>query len=576
MTMIKQQANENLNAKVDFSDVDLSVFKSFPDLYVSINDLKVQGIDSFAGVNLADIKTFNVGINILSVFSDQIKIKTIVLDEPNLYVKILKSGKANYDITKPSTEPEKASTEPSKPFKMNLKKYEVKNGRIMYDDASMDLVLELKSFNHTGKGDFTEDVFTLETVSVADTLYFAYEGVPYLNKVYLKGTCDLEMDMAKSLYTFKQNEFLLNDLPLKFDGSIGLPNETDITMDLKLEAVKSDFKSILSLIPAVYTKDFSTVQTSGKFDFKGSVKGTYNDTKMPSFHVHLNVENITVKLAIDNPDGVDDHTVVNLEKLHLEMAGNPVDAHMITRTPISDPQIDGAMKARLDLGNIQKIMPLSAGDQYAGIIDADVSVKGKMSDVEKEQYENFHAAGNVRLENFMYVTKDMPKTTIQRAHLMFTPKHLELTEMQMTTGNSDFSLKGYVSNYIAYYLKDEPLKAELTHSSNLINVNDWMDPSKPATTASTTDSAAAPLSIIEVPANIDFKFTSSVGKIIYETKELTNVKGLLTIANQEIKFHQLRADMLGGAIDLSGLYNTQNKLKPMVNFKWTFKNLICL
>jgi predicted solute-binding protein len=53
VAIVKEQANNNLNAKVDFGEFDLSIFSSFPDFRFKINNVSVIGVDAFAGDTLS-------------------------------------------------------------------------------------------------------------------------------------------------------------------------------------------------------------------------------------------------------------------------------------------------------------------------------------------------------------------------------------------------------------------------------------------------------------------------------------------------------------------------------------------
>src|SRR5690606_9521534 len=134
------------------------------------------------------------------------------------------------------------------------------------------------------------------------------------------------------------NEFGLNDLHLGFEGMIAMP-DTNIDMDIKFQARETEFKAILSLIPAVYSKDFATVKTAGKLSLDGWAKGRYNASELPAFSTRLaienamfkypdlpkSVDNINVDIKVDNPTGVLDATTVDVNQFHVELAGNPVD-----------------------------------------------------------------------------------------------------------------------------------------------------------------------------------------------------------------------------------------------------------
>src|SRR5690349_7817392 len=104
VSIVKEQANANLNAKVDFGDFDLSLISSFPDFRFEIEKVSVVGIDEFSQDTLAYIGKLKTDINLKSVLSgDQYQINSIVIDKARIMAKVLKSGKANWDIAKPST-----------------------------------------------------------------------------------------------------------------------------------------------------------------------------------------------------------------------------------------------------------------------------------------------------------------------------------------------------------------------------------------------------------------------------------------------------------------------------------------
>ena len=95
------------------------------------------------------------------------------------------------------------------------------------------------------------------------------DGIRYLKDATLKARIKVDADLKNSLYVLKENEISLNDLMLKLDGNIGMPNEEDITIDLKYGLARADFKSILSLVPAIYMKDFQGLKASGKLQLNG-------------------------------------------------------------------------------------------------------------------------------------------------------------------------------------------------------------------------------------------------------------------------------------------------------------------
>src|ERR1700738_1825015 len=125
--LIKTQINQHLAARVDFSDVDLSLFRNFPRLAVALDSIRVTGINEFSGDTLVSARRIDVAVNLLSVLSgDIIKIHSISVDQPRIHAIVLKNGHNNWSITLPDTAAQNpAVPTPSKPFKMALQGYSI-------------------------------------------------------------------------------------------------------------------------------------------------------------------------------------------------------------------------------------------------------------------------------------------------------------------------------------------------------------------------------------------------------------------------------------------------------------------
>ena len=583
VAFVKEETNKQLNAKIDFGDFGLSLLTSFPNFSLSIDNISVANIGEFEGDTLFSAKNLSASINLMSVISgDQYKIRKVSLDHPRIYAHVLKDGKANWDITKPDSTPATAESEPTK-FKMNLKKFEITNGYIIYDDASLDVYSLLDNFNYTLSGDFTQDNFEMQNDGTIDRLTVKYGGVPYLNKIKTTINAALEADMPNFKFTFKNNEVSLNELALGFDGFVAMPKD-DIDMDLKFKANQTEFKNILSLIPAVYTKDFSDVKTAGKFSLDGFAKGVYNDNppagragKMPAFGANIkindamfqypslpkSVNDILVDVSVNNPDGIPDHTVTDIKKFHMEMAGNPVDMKMHIATPVSDPNMAGSIMGKVNLSSIKDVVPMEGSD-LNGIITADINLKGRMSSIEKERYNEFDANGQIIVMDMNYKSPDLPQgMNIKSMTMNFSPQFVELEGFDCKIGRSDIQANGMIENIMQYVFKDSLLQGTFSMRSTLLDLNEFMTEDETTTTA-TADTSS--LSIIEVPKNVDFILKSNLKKIIYDKVNMTDAEGSIIIRDQKIIMSNLRMDLLQGSMVMNGNYSTQNPKVPSVDF----------
>ena len=585
--MVKEETNNMLNAKVDFGDFDMGLLSTFPDFNFSINNVSVVGVDKFEGIALADIKNLTLRVDIMSVISgSEINVKTINISNPTINAIVLADSTANWDIMKVSAEDTVTTVEEPSNFKLGLKDLTITNARVVYKDETMNLLTEIIGLNFNLSGDMTADFTALKTHTNIDTLNLKMDGVNYMKNARIEAKADIDADLKNSKYTFNENEFTINELILGLDGWVAMPTD-DIDMDIKFNAKKTDFKNILSLIPAVYMTDFKSVKTSGKLALDGFAKGVYAENKLPAFALKLIIENamfkypdvpkevnnIQVDLRINNADGVEDHTVIDLKKFHLEMAGNPVDAKMLLKTPISDPDILASLNAKIDLSTIKDVMPLEKGDEMNGIFTSDVSIKGRMSSIEKEQYQDFNAEGNMKLENMLYKSDSLPyDVMLNLMSLNFSPQHVELAAFDAKIGKTDLQANGRIDNILSYvFADDQVLTGRFNVSSALLDVNEFMSETEPATTTSTT-AAEEPLSVVEVPKNIDFTLTSNFTKIIYDNIQIDNTQGLLVVRDQKIDMQNLSMNLMGGSMVMDGYYETTNPKIPGIKFDMNIKD----
>ncbi len=691
---MEKEVAKSVNADVVFEDFNLSFFSHFPNITASLDDLGVMNREPFAGEMLFATEKFEVEINLVDIlFSDGIQVKGISLIRPVINIQVLKDGRANYDIAMPSTDT--IATEESGDFAFGIDHWEIVDGDVKYDDKSMDFALAVNGLDHSGSGDFTQDVFDLATKTVADTLSTSFAGVEYLSdkKVEIDATLNISEDYTK--YVFKDNTAKVNDFAMQFDGWLKM-NENDFGMDLTFKSPTNSFKSLLSLVPGIYSKNFDEIKTEGDLSFSGFAKGTYSEKQMPSFNLALLVKdamfkypdlptavnNINLDLLIDNKDGKMENTTVDMKKMHLDFGSNPVDARAritrlyptnvdasiaaklnlselnkmfpmeglemkgnydlnLTAKGVYDslkkliPAIDANMtltngyikssdfpipmddmhftssikntsgkmaetfirvndfnmlmdgekltadlllqnldnytwdlkvKGGIDLEKITKIFPLE-GMSLAGKVKADITTKGQYSDVTAERYEKLPTSGTASLQDFKYVTKDLPPLSMSQASMVFDPKKIALQKMNGTIGKSDFSVTGSVGNYLGYVFgENEVIKGNVNFTSDLFDLNEFMSGEE---TAEDTSS----FSTIPVPRDIDFVLNSNIKVVKLMDLNITNATGDIIVKDGVANLSGLRFNMLGGNFVVNGTYNTKDLNHPAYDLGLKIDNL---
>ncbi len=588
--VVQKKANENLKATVSFSDVDLSLLRNFPHLRVTINDLKVVNHAPFENVTLANIKDFTVVINIKSLFTDNIEVTQILLDEPTMDVRVMADGTANYDITIPDSAKVVQPEEPSKPVNVALKKYAIEKGNIRYDDKSLAMVMDFKNLNHEGSGDLADAITTLSTYTTADETTFWFDGVTYASKAETEIKADLLMDMDKMRFEFKDNEIRLNQLYLQMNGWVNMPEE-DIDMDIQFGATKTDFKNLLSMVPMEFAKDLEGVDASGKIELKGYVKGTYNDKSMPGIGLNVGIENgrfkypdlpksvddVQLKLAIVADMNNEDNTTIDMDKCHLSVGGNPVDMKLHLKTPESDPYIDFMGKFNINLATLKDVIPIGKEEKLTGIIDADMMFKGHVSAAEKGKVADLQAQGKLDITEMDYESDSLPyDILLHKMNLTFDPEQALLNQLDIKVGNSEMKMKGALSHYLEYAINDEKLIGSLDFYSPKININDFMTTSSDAPASAPNEANASPdttSAVVILPNNIDFTLRSKIDQLLYDKATFTQVGGEIKIDHGTAIFRDLGLNGLGGNVVLNGLYDGDEGHHPRVDMDFALNQV---
>ncbi len=596
VTMVEKEANKNLKAELAFDDVGLSMFRSFPDFTLTLEGLTVTGEKAFEGTELANIGEFLVTVDLWSVIAgDAIRIEEIGLSEPRIHVKVLEDGRANYDIVKstPDTAAEEETSETGGGVRIGLKEYYVEDGVLLYEDDAMGMYMGLSGLDHNGSGDFTASEFELDSETEVDAASFSFGGVTYLSEAEVAIDAIFGMNMAEMIFTFKDNTVSVNDLTLGFDGQIAMP-EGSIVTNLDFQTRETDFKTLLSLVPAIYAREFASVETSGKMGLKGHVKGHYNENAYPGFGLDLvvkdarfdypdlpaSVENINVALNVQRDKGPSlDNTVIDLSKFHMDVAENPIDATLNLRTPMSDPDIKCSVKSQLSLEKLSEAIPMEEGEKYQGTITADLDIDGQMSDIEQRRYERFKAKGELHVLDMLYSSPSLPyEVAVNELYFKFSPQALRLTKFDSRIGESDLKASGQVTNYLAYALKDEPLAGNFTVNSDRFDLNELMVEAEQGSVEkeekkAESEEESSEMGVVAVPENVNFSMNASVGELIWDNISMKNVRGGIDIRNETATLNEFYMELLKGTVTVNGSYSTQRIEKPQVDFSYDIKKM---
>lgn len=585
--LVKEEGNKMLNAQFDFRTLNISLLRNFPSASVSLEDFWLKGTGPFENDTLIQAGELTAAVNLFSLFGDGgYDISRIIVKDTRVHAIVLEDGRPNWDVMKPSPDAETPEDETvQETFRIKLQKLSVDNLSVVYDDRQGGVFADLSRLEADCSGDFGSDRTVVDLKMETPSLTCRTGGIPLLNKVSLEADMDVDADLAGGKFTLRENMLRLNAIQLNLDGWLAQTKQ-GMDMDLRLNTNEVGFKELLSLIPAIYAKDFQDLKTDGKVTLNAFARGSMEgNTKVPQFEVNLDVkdamfrypslpagvEKINISALVRNAGGPLDATEISVAPFDFVLAGNPFSLNATVKTPVSDPDFHLTARGKLDLGKVKKVYPLD-DMQLNGLVQADLELGGRLSMVEKEQFEQMQAKGSLRLNQMKLVLKDMPPVDIQQSVFTFSPRYLQLSETTVNIGKNDLTLDSRFENYLGYALKGSTLKGTLNVSSNHLNLNDFMSADTTAAVAEVPADTAA-MGVIRVPENIDFQMQAAFRELLFDKMTLTDGKGTLLVRNGTVDMRNLSFNTMGGSVTMNGAYAAPQKKQPELNAAFDMRNI---
>ncbi len=577
VTKVKQMANESLLAKLDFQAVDISLFRSFPQLDIRLNDLTISGINEFEGKTLLSVATLSTSVSLSSLWkSDGITVSEIIFKNPQVNFLVNPTGKANWDIVKPSATG--SSKEGKSPMKVALSKIQLLNTALSYQDDQSKMIARFKEGNFDLSGFLQGSDSKLNFTGKADSISFEYGGKKLVSGMKVSGEGALQANFDQMNFRFLDNKFKINQLPVELQGTFVMGDKAD-QYDLTFKSDGASLDELISFLPPGQQQKLKTYEKGGTLSFSGAVKGTYSDQTFPALQADLKLVNgrlkypskpdeinkIGIEATLSKPQGPMDSLKIAIHKMEATIAGHPVIADLSVTSPVSNPFLAGDVVGEIDFSTLKQTIPLDSME-ISGMARANIHFSGPYSAIDKGEYDKFQTKGDISLLDFAYRSPIFPdRLGIQSAGFTFNSKEVTISSMKGKLGQSDFTVDGSFANYWAYILKNGTVQGNIKVKSNQLDVTQLMNGG--TQTADTIHSDP-----YVIPDRIDLTVQADVDKMLYSRMEIRNTTGKLVIKDQKLNLDQLSMNLLKGRMVISGVYAAKENNPADFNFKMDIKD----
>ena len=584
----KETINSQVNATVEFADLNISLFKSFPKVQLELEGLSITGKDQFQGDTLLAVSSIATDVSLGDLFKirkEGLQVSSLSVIEAQINLLSTTDGFSNWDITLPvEKEDDNTESESSSTMAVALNDIDIDDLSLNFIDEATKTVIRLKNADLDAAGKLEGTVTNFDFTTEIEEFVLEYDSVQYIGNTVLKAESNLKADFDKLSFVLGESKVYLNDLPLDVSGEFAMPSDS-MFFDLAFKQDGSDVNALLAMIPKDYQNYLEQISTSGEAGFEGKYKGWMYEDEHPAISSRIflknatlqyeglpeKIENINLETSISKEQGELDLLEVLVSKAEARIRENPVNMNLHLTNLMSDLAFNGNFSGKINFDNLSNAIPMDSLE-LKGILDGNMKLSGTMSAIDEQDFERVKSSGAFKFANVSVLTPQISKPLVVHSGTVnITTPAILFDSFKANIGQSDFKLNGKLSNYLAYALQNQELKGDFSLNSNLLNLNELATLAADEQAAE-SDTTASETLAFHVPEKLDLSFSSLISRAIFDRMDIRNINGLIRVKDEKLALKQLDMDMLRGSLTVDGAYQNNPENKPEFDFNLNVKS----
>ena len=386
---IRQITREYLSSELQFENTEVSFFRHFPSLTLTMEEVEINGSGPFTRERFLRAEELGFAINIWKLLvSDQVDIDGIYLENSEVDFKVDRFGRVNYEIYKA---PEKDSTDldSESDTDLNVDRLRILNANLSYTDQMRGIDIRTRGFEYTGRGTYKDENLNLGSHLQIDSVDVTFENIEYLKGKKLRANLYTVYNSNALSIFFEKNDLAINDLQVAFEGKVDFDPD-GYSYDVMATTENSRLGDIISALPPAYVTWQESVSLGGRVDARVRFSGLNNtrtgNVQEPGIELeahlregrvkHRDVQVPVEQIFLDIEGSMDGNGFeVALDTTSFEIAEEFSRANFFARGRKDSFNIRTRIHSQLDLHKLQQSLQLP-GLTFGGKFNADVSSEG--------------------------------------------------------------------------------------------------------------------------------------------------------------------------------------------------------
>lgn len=551
-----EQINAHLTVPVAVGDIDFSFIRKFPAASVNFKEITTKGKKT-EGLQepLFTAKDVYLLFSWWDVFSDDLKLKSISIEQASCQLYVDKNGVENFDIFKKATG--KGSS-----FNLSLEEIILKETAVRYHSINSRRDYSFFAESMQWKGQFTTDVYDLSGKGKLFIERFKTDQVNYIHQKEANIDLAIHIDRPNKLYEIKESSLQIAAIEFGVDGFFREENGSSF-IDLTVNSKKAGLKELFSLLPGVYTDKLSQYNYDGIVQFNLQVKGPLEDKKGPyvtatfsTTHASLYPKGSAYKLSDISFNGNYANRISRerpVERFQISNASGrlenqPFQLNLVLED-FANPWLNMSVKSLVNLEVLSQFYMPDTVERMWGQLKIDAQLKGKVN-----LKNSWSSSGLVELKEAGFKVKNNPiEVSGFQGLISLTGNRLTLNALQGKAAGSDFKIDGNFDNVYAYLLSDqEAVSGEANIVCRNLDLNELLED---RSSTSTTDTTYR----LDFSDRIRLKVGVQLGMLTFRKFQAWQLRGELELQHKVLSGNSISFKAFEGSIAMDGALDASRK-----------------
>ncbi|MEM6724348.1 MAG: AsmA-like C-terminal region-containing protein [Bacteroidota bacterium] len=569
--------NANLKEELYVEQFDLSLFSGFPNAAVNLTGVQLPGSIDNSGL-LIEAEKLSLKFGLASLFSKRIRVRSIIIDDGAMLVYINRKGEASYNVFQTSDQEKDSEA----PFALSLKECILKDIELIYIDEPSKIEASWNIDNLDLAGQFSNDQFSMKSTADFSSGFIETEDGRYLAGKKVGYIADIDIDLKKGEYIFREAELLVDKNSYTLKGEV-LDQETYKDVDLEFEGDDESLASVVSLLPAQVQKRFGDFDSDGQFFFKGNILGKYSPTENPAvnFEFGLNngkissklldydLKNVSFTAKFDNgEDRTNAKSAFEIPNFVGYLKRELIEFDLRV-SDLDDPKVVLNFDGTLPMAGIHGLIGIEGINGGSGEIEiTELNINGRYADmIDTRNVYRVSSSGNIEFDDASLKING-EKMSVDRGTVLIDDNDLTVEDLKIEGAGSEIILAGSIQNALPVLLADSlnTKSAELKFNGSL-NARNMDFDRLAALGALQVDESDVGEKVLDslksekiikrerLTKLLDGAFDMEIEEFNYNKIEGENFKGRLAFDNNKLQLLNLGLDGMNGKIQINGDVN---------------------